>query len=501
MSLLEEDGYGKPTSEELLKNDENIIALIGQCYADLKWLHDHWSWWGLNTVSSDECICPIRMPGSHWSDENYWQPLATHQWTERDRSFKNVWTKCFSGAMLCSKVLWQLDKYYTTNPELKLKYTAEVKVLRAYYYYTLLDMFGKVPIVDSWPTNGSTAQLTPDKVYDFLEKELKDNAKYLPVENNATNYGRATRGIAYGLLTRLYLNAEKFKGVAKYTECVNYCDSTINLAVYSTESNYLNNFLLKNENSKENMFVIVENGNDKFDLQEENKMMNKLRISALTLHYQHQTMYNQIEKPWNGFCAPEAFYDMYDDNDKRKKDSWFIGPVTDPVTNVTLKDENGTDVVIVKQVGSISNATWNDGARLIKYEIDKLAQNKYSENDFVLMRYSEILYSKAEAILRGGTGDLSSILNNSEFQKIRTRANMPMYNSTTLTLSELLIERGREFSWEGLRRRDLIRYNKFSQGTWKDKPVISTTRDWFPIPHDIIMADPANLEQNEGYNR
>ena len=123
-------------------------------------------------------------------------------------------------------------------------------------------------------------------------------------------------------------------------ECINYSDSVIDLGVYKIENNYLDNFLLKNENSNENMFVIVEDGNEKFDKQEDNKMMNKLRINLLTLHYQHQTAFNLIEKPWNGFCAPEAFYDMYDANDKRKNDTWFIGPVRDPISNEILKDEN-----------------------------------------------------------------------------------------------------------------------------------------------------------------
>lgn len=498
-SLLKEDTFGRPTSDELLKDESNIIALVGQTYADLKWLHDHWGWWGLNTVSADECICPIRMPGSHWADGNYWQPLATHNWTERDISFKNVWNKCYSGAMLCNKVLWQINSY-VKDEKIKLKYSAEVKTLRAIYYYTLLDMFGKVPVVENWPTEGSARQYSPAELFDFIERELKTNAKYLEYETGAQNYGRVNRGVAYGYLSRLYLNAVKFKGEPKYEECINYSDSVIDLGVYKIENNYLDNFLLKNENSNENMFVIVEDGNEKFDKQEDNKMMNKLRINLLTLHYQHQTAFNLIEKPWNGFCAPEAFYDMYDANDKRKNDTWFIGPVRDPISNEILKDENKTEVIIVKQVGSINNATWNDGARFIKYQVDTKAENRYSENDFVLMRYAEILYNKAEATLRAGK-DLSGILSNPDFQKIRTRANMPVYTSATFTLPEILNERGREFSWEGLRRRDLIRFNQFALGVWKDKPAVSATKDWFPIPHDIIMADPENLEQNEGYNR
>ncbi len=496
--LLKEETFGRPTSDELLKEESNIIALVGQTYADLKWLHDHWGWWGLNTVSADESICPIRMPGSHWADGNYWQPLATHNWTERDISFKNVWNKSYSGSMLCNKVIWQINSY-VKDESIKQKYLAEVKTLRAIYYYILLDMFGKVPVVETWPTVGSARQYSPSELFDFIERELKTNARFLDSDPNPANYGRVNKGVAYGFLSRLYLNAEKFKGKQMYAECINYSDSVIDLGVYRIANNYRDNFLLKNENSTENMFVIVEDGNEKFDKQEDNKMMNKLRINLLTLHYQHQTAYNLIEKPWNGFCAPEAFYDLYDPNDTRRSDTWFVGPVKDPVSGEILKDENKIDVVISKQVGSINNATWNDGARFIKYEVDLKAENRYSENDFVLMRYAEILYNKAEASLRLGQ-NLGTVLSNPDLQKIRLRANMPAYTVATFTLDEVLNERGREFSWEGLRRRDLIRFNKFALGVWKDKPAVSSSKDWFPIPHDIIMADPDNLSQNEGYN-
>jgi hypothetical protein len=136
----------------------------------------------------------------------------------------------------------------------------------------------------------------------------------------------------------------------------------------------------------------------------------------------------------------------------------------------------------------------------LKYEIDKTATYKFCENDFVLFRYADVLYMKAEAILRGGNGSIDW----EEMAKIRTRAGVPAYNSGTLTLDEMLNERGREFAWENVRRRDLIRYNKFGMGTWFGKTKQEKTLDWFPIPQAILdkseIVDGKNIwTQNTGY--
>jgi hypothetical protein len=106
---------------------------------------------------------------------------------------------------------------------------------------------------------------------------------------------------------------------------------------------------------------------------------------------------------------------------------------------------------------------------------------------------------KAEAILKTG-GDLNPLLADPDFQNIRTRVNMPAYTAGSLTLEELLDERGREFAWENIRRRDLIRYNKFSQGEWTYKPIRPKTYDWFPIPRKMIETSGGLWTQNEGYD-
>ena len=530
-SMLDENPYGKPTAEEILSSsEENMAKIVGQAYAEITWLHDHWGYWGLSTLSSDECVCPIRNPGDDWNDVGYWKSFNTQSWDANGKGFENMWQYSSAGAVLCNKIMGQIAPYRdAVGEKVYNRYVAELKVVRSYYYYTLFDCFGRIPYMEDYASE-NVPQSDTWEVWNKLVTTLEENAPLLPqadVPSKAVNYGRATQGMAYALLARLYLNAESFgvtpancgiEGITStadfYNKCVEACDKIIDSGVYWIEDDFFTNFKVQNEGSNENIFVIVENGNPNFNFREvAGSFMNKLRITLLTLNYAHQQAWGLIEKPWNGFCAPKSFIDLYEygvdrrgpcDSIQGTKDTrqwgWFLGPVYDAAGNqLVMEDKENLPACITSVVTSLDNATPNDGARLLKYEVEKNSTiNKYCENDFVLFRYADVLYMKAEAALRGATNaNISDILADSDFQKIRTRAGVEPY--TTLDLDELLDERGREFAWEGVRRRDLIRYDRFSQGTWDFKPVVDKHFDWFPIPRKMLETSGGLWTQNEGY--
>jgi hypothetical protein len=350
-------------------------------------------------------------------------------------------------------------------------------------------------------------------------------------------------------LARLYLNAESFgctetnvfKNVEKpaaysgsfMDNCVRCCDAVINSGSYKIESDFFANFKIDNSASKENIFVLVEDGNAEFDHRYNGSMSNKLRIPILTLHYSHQQTWGMIEKPWNGFSARPEFMALYNENDVRgagneyetitdangqqvtvhkgtrstKQWGWFVGPVYDAKGENILLDENKDQSIVRIEIESLDGATWNDGARLWKYEIDKAGAYAYGENDFVLMRYADVLWMKEEAILRGGAG--TSGFNSADFNTLKKRTFA--YGGTSFeeaygaapSLEMIIDERGREFAWELVRRRDLIRFGEYE----KVQYVTNSNADyrWFPIPYSVLEKSKRDENgnpywtQNKGY--
>ncbi len=148
-----------------------------------------------------------------------------------------------------------------------------------------------------------------------------------------------------------------------------------------------------------------------------------------------------------------------------------------------------------------------------KYEVDKDKKYQFCENDFVLFRYADVLWMKEEAILRGGTG--TSEVNTEDFKTMLGRAfaydtdGKAAFNAaypTALTLNGILDERGREFAWENIRRRDLIRFGKFNNPSYVEYvSVTDEYRKWFPIPYSVLEKSVrdengnAIWTQNPGY--
>ena len=497
---MDEITTGRMTAGDFYSDPKLIPQAVGAAYSELQAYQNHWGVWGFQTVSSDECVVPTRIPGNDWYDGGVWQALHRHQWEVRLDKLNDVWVSIYSGITTCNRVLNDLDTYEASMDEsVYLKYRAETAVLRSFYYTLLLDLFGNVPYVDDYEAEITTyPQSKRPEVYSRVLEDILNNIDYLDETPTAENYGRCTKPMAYAMLAKLYLNAKVFKNSASYdvddlNKVIEYCDKLINHPDYDVSADFTEPFKVFNEACRENIFVIpMQNGvNSNGDYE--------FHFHRFSGHSSFRQIYGILVGGWNGGAATPSFMDFYREDDTRKRATFIYGPVFtpqgEPIENPDLPGEQ-LDLTI--EVESLEAARKWNGARIQKYEYEP-GMNGNMNNDFVIYRLADVYYMKAEAILRGGNGSLGELCADPQFKLIRERANQPVYTPETLTLAELIVERGREFAWEGWRRQDLIRWDQFSKGSWSFKTAQSdNTRDLFPIPYDQITRNP-EWDQNPGY--
>ncbi len=467
-----------------------------------------------NTFTTDEAILPTR--GGDWFDGGFWQNLYLHSWTAADLPLRNTWDYLYKVIMLCNHSLAQIEanKQLLTTAQ-QQSYRAEVTGLRCLFYYELLDLFGRVPMVK---TDGAAlndvVQVERSVLFRDLVEELQACLPYLETGRSnweGTDYGRLTRPVAQFLLARLLLNAEVYaddnwtdaqrpsgrditfsvegKTLNAWEACIHYCNQ-LEAAGYRLETDYATNFAVHNENSSENIFTIPM---DKIKYQ--HQFWNLFR----SRHYAHGSAIGMDAE--NGSSATLGTVRAYgygtDSLDHRYALNFYSDTVR--VDGSVVRLDNGEALVYHPLVMALdlTGSTYEKtaGARMSKYEIDRKAHadGKLQDNDIVLFRFADVLLMRAEAQVRNGDNGQADL------DAVRTRAGMP---TRPATLANILAERRLELMWEGSRRQDLIRYGLFA-AAYDLRPQLdgeaSGYTTVFPIPSKAIELN-HRLTQNAGYH-
>lgn len=466
-----------------------------------------------NTLTTDEAIIPIR--GGNWYDGGLWKNMYDHTWTATDTDLYNVWKYLYKVIVLSTKSLETIDQHKSLlNDQQRDEYKAEVRAVRAMFYYYAMDMFGRIPVLES------SAQKTADirqsnrsDVFKYIVNELQAVAPLLPNEHSnlqGNYYGRVTRPVAWFLLAKLALNAEVYTddnwtdsyrtdgktimfdvdGTQKnaWLTCIHYCN-LIASAGYSLESDYTKNFAVHNENSNENIFTIPL---DKM------LYLNEFHYLFRSRHYAHGGAYGGASE--NGTCATLHTMAVYGYNtsspDARLDMNFYTGKVEVDGSYVTLDDGKPLEYkpLAVEQNLTASQYIETAGARMKKYEVDRTAYSdgRMPDNDIVLYRYADVMLMKAEAKVRNGESGYE------ELNAVRNRVGMP---SLPATLDNILDERLLELVWEGWRRQDMIRFGIYNKQYDIHTPSEADKKGYttvFPIPGKVRELNP-NLEQNPGY--
>jgi len=487
---LDEKLYSSLDANNFYQNEQECLLAMGDSYTRLAYQAGNlWGIYGTQVATTDEAVIPGRAKGPYLGNNGIWLDLHRHNFKANNNPILSSWQYAFTTAASCNQVIYQIERspaQFARKPNM----IAELKMLRAYAYFVAMDLFGNIPISLDFADTTLPDQYSRADAFRIIEEEIQNNLPLVERQPTSYNYGRATKALGFTLLAKMYLNADKWLGQPMWQKAIDMCDSVINMHYYSLEKNYFKNFMIQNEDSKENIFVVP------YD----RKLGFGWEMHEYTLHPAFASVYDITAPLWNGMSATEQLYNLYDPQDIRIN-SWMEGPQFDQNGNPLL-NSSGTQLVFTPAIASLTGAGEADGVRCKKWEIPRGLQtkNESMDNDLVIYRYADILLMKAEAIMRrnGGMATTEAV---NLVNQIRERAfgnSDHNYTTATLTLDELLNERSRELAWEGTRRQDLIRFGRY-QSAWFGKPAEAGNKsDLLPIPSQILPSNP-KLKQNPGY--
>ena len=480
-----------------------------------------------NTLTTDEAMIPIR--GGDWYDGGLWNAMYQHRWTADDQSLYDTWKYIYKVIVLANKSLDIISsKSGLLSAAQQQEYRAEVRAIRAMFYYYAMDMFGRVPLVLSTDEQRYSSQFQGQtdrsSVFHFVFQELQQVLPSLPDQHSnkeGNYYGRITQPVVNFLLAKLALNAEIYmyddwtqgyanrpkgsdihfsvpaadasshggdKELNAWETCIYYCDKLAEEG-YVLESDDAFNFSTHNETSKENIFTIQ---------MDKNIYTNQFHYLFRSYHYTHGGVLGWGSE--NGTCATistmKANHYGEADEDARCKMNFVAGVVKVDGHELLMDNGKPLEYQPFEVAQNLTNSKFikTAGARMAKYEVDRTSymDGKLQSNDIVLFRYADALLMKAEAKVRNGeNGD-------EELNRIRARVGMPYRKAT---LDNILEERLLELVWEGWRRQDLIRFGKFTGAYDLRTPLQGESSGYttvFPIPQKCIDLN-SELVQNKGY--
>lgn len=487
---LNENVYDSIPSDQFGQTQTQINSIIAPVYSALKnpWPGDFMC---LIEEASDMAISPTRIGGDWW-DGGAHMEMQRRTWTSMNNLVKNSWNNCMEGVSTCNMVYYIIQNT-EMDEELKAQTLAEIRGVRAFWYYMLIDNYGNAPLVTDFSNTELPKITSRAQLFDFVIKELEEIKDLLRSDVVSATYGKFTQGAAYTLLAKMYINAEEWTGTPKWQEAADACDKVMALN-YIIETDWKANFGVTNENSKEAIFSVPFS-----------KTVGGNFIHNRTLHYKDPIALGFTKGTWNGMSAQPEYVKEFDPTDQRYEGSFLIGPMTDPTTGEVIVTDHGRDLIHTidftmmstdKYDGLWGEVQQEEGARCNKWTYEAGMNNTDMENDFHIFRLADVYLMKAEALVRMGkdNAEATRLVN-----AIRSRGfGNNDHNYAQVDLENIYQERRFELAWELYSRQDMIRFGKFSEPGYLRPETTPDYRKIFPIPYSAWQTNP-NLTQNPGY--
>ncbi|HMM02260.1 MAG: RagB/SusD family nutrient uptake outer membrane protein [Prevotella sp.] len=417
--------------------------------------------------------------------------LGLIQWEPTNSYVTSVWTAFYVGITSANDAIDKLSESKTVSESIKKRSIGEARFLRAYYYYYAVQFWGEVPLVLHNVDGKNTTRASIDEVYAQIEDDLKSAADNLPdVSSYAdSDKGRASKGAAYALLSKVYLvwaqTSESGGDTARKDRFRKSVDAANSVTGYELEEDFLDNWNVNNKNGKESIFSTQHASGTATD----GSGGNHLAHCAFSSGFSNSTPHVLI--------SDNKYYDAFDDRDQRKSGTYakeLYNPSTNSVFTFT-RPRYRKYIDASDPLGSASNRNINRS----------------------IIRYADILLVKAEAINElnnGPTTDAYDAIN-----QVRRRAfeHFPLnqtspddlpagldYNGFRKAVQQ---ERMFELTYEQSHWLDLVRWRIYVK-TLKEsgldesykKSSVSLKNYRFPIPQSQRNINPEGLWQNWGYD-
>lgn len=512
---LDENVYSSITENTYNYAPGDATKAVGAIYANLRGMYTPAN--RTQEISSDEIIMPANMVGG-WDDGGVYRRMHHHQWNSEQTLILDLWKNQYTGVLLANRTLQQLeDKVMPlAAKEDEKRLIAEVRALRAYHYWIIMDNWDNAPLItvanNELPTNSNRQE-----IFEFTISELKAIINDLPTDKTDDTYGRFTQWAAHTLLANIYLNAQVYVNTPMWELCIKECNAVLNSGKYQLDADYRTPFSAHNENSQENILVIPydEIYGHGFEYYRD------------ALHKANKDTYNLEATPsgTGSYKGVPQFIETYDPDDARLSATWLSGPQMkangEPCVGFT--DLSNKPLVFENKMPNGIQVGEGEGLRWLKYEIEQGARS-FLNNDFAIFRLAQVYMMKAESLLRSGKYDeaaqLVSIVRERAFKDHPEKAKVtglqlqepssyqygtvknyilaPQIVNAPEQFGRFYDELGWEFAGELMRRRDMIRFGTYTKVQWLSHEGSNDYRTVFPIPQRALDSN-NKLSQNPNY--
>lgn len=466
-SFLNVPPQGQQPNEQFWKSESDATKAVNAMYGNLReWKQVAFAPIAIESLGSDDTE-----KGSDPSDATYMNKFDNFTATSTEGQILDFWTGQYQEINLANQVIDNIPAI-NMDANLKGRYLAEAKFIRAYAYFRLVRAFGDVPLRLHLPKDASEYNIprTPKAdVYAAIEQDLTDAAAVLPATYPAKDVGHATKGAALALHAKVAMYEKK------WTDVLNYTNQVIQSGVYSLFPDYEQLFRIANENNQESIFEIqahhVPGNCDQSNSQ----------------YSQVQGVRSVARGGW-GFNVPTtALANAYESGDPRKDATIiFRGETTPEGDNIP---------------NTVPNPMYNQKSYVPFTDPTNQDCNEGSEQNIRVLRYAEVLLMNAEAANETGNQTLAKQSLNAVRARARGGNNAILPDVTTNDQASLRTaiwhERHVELAMEFDRYFDVIRQGRaaqiFGPKGWTEKYMV------WPIPQNEIDISGGVLTQNPGF--